>query len=54
MLSAYTYLDELLTQDIEPFSDVGMEHMLSLKSARAVRRRRWVRRGIRVEHRGGD
>ena len=30
MLSAYEYLDDLLTQDIEPFSDVGMDHMLVL------------------------
>lgn len=30
MLSAYNCLDELLEQQIEPFSDIGMEHMLAL------------------------
>jgi hypothetical protein len=30
MVSAYAYVDELLGEGVEPFSDVGMEHMLTL------------------------
>jgi hypothetical protein len=30
MVCAYGYVDELLEHDIEPFTDVGMEHMLEL------------------------
>src|SRR5215468_1106896 len=32
MLCAYTYLDELLAEHVEPFSEAGLGHMLVLNS----------------------
>ena len=32
MLSAYEYLDQVLVEGVEPFSDLGMEHMLALNA----------------------